>query len=63
MNKLSTRVAADNIPEDIQMRLIGAAERDMVSMSAIVRKALDESLPPLKQVTKFYLRAVQTSRN
>ena len=54
MPKLNTRVAADNIPEELMKRLMGTAERDMLSVSDIVRKSLNESLPPLQQVKKFY---------
>lgn len=57
--KIGKRVAADNVPEELMKRLIGASERDMVGVSAEVRKCLDEALPPFKQVKKFYDIAVQ----
>ncbi len=58
-DKIKTRVTADNVPETIMKRLIGKAEMEMVGESAIVRKLLDENLPPLSEVDFFYNRALQ----
>ena len=53
------RIAVDNIPHEFMKRLIGAAEKDMVGISAKVRQILDESLPPLAEVESFYIMAIQ----
>jgi hypothetical protein len=53
------RIAVDNIPLELIKRLIGAAEKDMVGISAKVRQVLDETLPPLGEVKNFYVRAIQ----
>ena len=60
--QIKTRVTADNVPETIMKRLIGKAEMEMVGESAIVRKLLDENLPPFSEMEFFYQRALQKQR-
>ena len=60
--KIKTRVSAENVPPGIVKRLIGKAEMEMVGESAIIRKLLDEYLPPLSEVDFFYNRALQKQR-
>jgi hypothetical protein len=62
LKKIKTRVAADNIPENLMKRLMGKAEMEMVSESAIIRKILTENLPALEDVEVFYFKALQKQR-
>ncbi len=59
--KVASRIGVDNIPAELMKRLIGAAEKDMVGISAKVRQCLDETLPPLSQVKKFYVKAYKSN--
>lgn len=61
--QISSRIGVDNIPEPIMKRLIGAAEKDMVGISAKVRQCLDEALPPEAETKKFYQKAIKKYRN
>jgi len=58
---MKTRIGVDNIPENLMKRLIGASEKDMLGVSAKVRQCLDEALPPLAQVKKFYVQYCKKS--
>ncbi len=60
--EITTRVAAENVPEEIKKRLIGKAEMEMVGESAVIRKILDDNLPPFSEVEFFYNRALQKQR-
>ena len=60
--QISSRIGVDNIPEPLMKRLIGAAEKDMVGISAKVRQCLDESLPPEKETKNFFDQAIQKYR-
>jgi len=61
--KIKTRVAADNVPEELIKRLSGFCEREMISESVAIRHALNDKLPPLKEVSVFYNKALQKQRS
>lgn len=56
---LRTDIHAHDIPEELMKRFIGTAERDMLSVSDIVRRCLDQALPPLEQVEESYSNSVE----
>lgn len=63
MEKIKTRVAADNVPEELMKRLAGYCEREMISESVAIRFALNDLLPPLEEVKIFYEQALQKQRS
>ena len=57
---LTGRVAAENVPPELEKRVIAMAEKEMCSRSVVIRKALNEALPDDgREIDFFYKKALQ----
>jgi len=55
-NILTGRAATENMPEQLERRLIATAEKEMVGKSAIIRKCLNEGLMPWNEEADFFYK-------
>lgn len=53
---LTGRAATENMPPELEKRLVATAQREMVGKSAIIRKCLNEGLMPWSADAEFFYK-------